>query len=99
MQPPTDVGGLALRTIEAVAVHEEVLRREAEAGVEPAAVEEQQAGAGAGVGVDLDFDLVGLIAVDEPQRRRVGGCRAFRLQHQRAVLVAIALAIGRGSPL
>ena len=69
-------------------MHEEVVRREAEAGVQPAAVEQQQPGRRAGIGVDVDLDLVGAIAGDEPQRRAVAGPSPLARSTSAAVLVA-----------
>src|SRR5690606_10384606 len=54
--------------LDAVLVGDEVLGIEAQAAVEFAVIEQDQAGADAGVDLDLALDLIGLIAVDEDQR-------------------------------
>lgn len=71
VQRPIDLARPALQPIEAVAVHDEVAGRIAEARVEPLVVEQQQAGGGPGIALDLDLHLVRVVARHEPERRAV----------------------------
>ncbi len=64
---PVRVGRPA--ALDAVLVGDEVLGVEAQAAAELAVVEQDQAGAGVRIDLDLALDLVGLVAVDEDQRR------------------------------
>jgi hypothetical protein len=71
--------------LDPVLVGDEGLRVERQAAVELLVVEEQKAGRALGGDLDVDLDLVGLIARDEGERRRILRRGSAGGQHQGAV--------------